>query len=580
MPAGHRRGRRLTLFGMTRFPPPTSYDAFRALPLLLLALLLAQATGAEKPALPDAVLNPLAPRPDAPALPAPGPPIDLDQYENPLLLFEGKGAPLSAPEWNTDELPPLLPAAVEVPETPPSAEEQRLLRLGARVAASVAAVRVWDKFGASLATGVGSYVSPDGVLLTDAGLLHPEFAERVDYVTLQHADGTSSRVRGFYHVDLVTGIALLQAEETETLPIELAPGHDFSTKQDAHVLAVSEKRGLVLAGARVQADAAVTGLGWLNVRGDDSPGAVGSPVLDAEGRLIALVALAVPLKSWKNFALPADAAALLLREARAPLRPLTELPRRPGLREVTNDPAFVEAFRLLEEKRFATALRKLLPLARRFPRSAECWALLGLNALHLNAGPEALNCQRKAVALDPKAGLYWHQLAVARLRAGPEAASAADENREALQLAVDQRPDDAQAWLLLAGHLAREGDLNSADDALRRTTLLAPDNARAHYLLACVRGKLGDHDGAQTAVRRSLALAPDQAEAWYYQGLLHQHRGEHAEAAKSWQRTVRLQPRHPQAWLNLAHAQRKAGRETEARQAILEHQKVRAQAAR
>ncbi len=567
---------------MTRIPPPTSHAPFRALLALLPALLLAPVANAEKPPLPDAVLNPLAPRPDAPALPAPGPPIDLDQYENPLLLFEGAGTPATVPDWNTDLLPPLLPAPVEVPEAAPepTPEERRLLTLGARVAASVAAVRVWDKFGAPLAAGVGSYVSPEGVLLTDAGLLHPEIAERVDYVTLQHADGTSSRVRGFYHVDLVTGIALLQAEETETLPIELAPGHDFSTEQDAHVLAVSEKRGLVLAGARVQADTAVTGLGWLNVRGEDSPGAVGSPVLDDEGRLIALVALAVPLKSWKNFALSVDAAALLLREARAPLRPLSELPRRPGLREVTNDPAFVEAFRLLEQKRFAAALRKLLPLARRYPRSAECWALLGLNALHLNAGPEALNCQRKAVALDPRAGLYWHQLAVARLRAGPEAATAADEDREALQQAVDQRPDDAQAWLLLAGHLAREGDLTAADDALRRTTLLAPDNARAHYLLACVRGKLGDHDGAQTAVRRSLSLAPDQADAWYYQGLLHQHRGEHAEAAKAWQRTVRLQPRHPQAWLNLAHAQRKAGRETEARQAILEHQKVRAQAAR
>lgn len=567
---------------MTRIPPPTSHAPFRALLALLPALLLAPVANAEKPPLPDAVLNPLAPRPDAPALPAPGPPIDLDQYENPLLLFEGAGAPATVHDWNTDLLPPLLPMPAEVSEEPqePTAEEQRLLSLGAHVAASVAAVRVWDKFGAPLATGVGSYVSPDGVLLTDAGLLHPEIAERVDYVTLQHADGTSSRVRGFYHVDLVTGIALLQAEETETLPLELAPGHDFTAEQEAHVLAVSEKRGLVLASARVQADAAVTGLGWLNVRGEDSPGAVGSPVLNAEGRLIALVALAVPLKNWKNFALSADAAALLLREARAPLQPLTELPRRPGLREVTNDPTFVEAFRLLEQKRFAAALRKLLPLARRYPRSAECWALLGLNALHLNAGPEALNCQRKAVALDPRAGLYWHQLAVARLRAGPEAAKAADEDRETLQQAVDQRPDDAQAWLLLAGHLARAGDLPGADDALRRTTLLAPDNARAHYLLACVRGKLGDHAGAQIAVRRSLALAPQQAEAWYYQGLLHQHRGEHAEAANSWQRTVRLQPRHPQAWLNLAHAQRRVGRETEARQAILEHQKVRAQAAR
>jgi tetratricopeptide (TPR) repeat protein len=548
----------------------------------LCALLGVAVLRAEKPALPDAVLNPLAPRPAtvSPTLPEPGPPIDLDHYENPLLLFDGAGGPPVDPAWKTDLLTPLAPMPEEEPAPEPSAEEKRLLQLGARVAASVAAVRVCDKFGALLAIGIGSYVSPDGVLLTDAGLLHPEIAERVDYVTLQHADGTSSRVRGFYHVDLVTGIALLQSEESETEPIALAPGRDFTAEQEAHVLAVSEKRGLVLASARVQADAAVTGLGWLNVRGEDSPGAVGSPVLDAEGRLTALIALAVPLKNWKNFALPADAAALLLRETRAPLRPLTELPRRPGLREVTNEPAFAEAFRLLEQKRFTAALRKLLPLARRYPRSAECWALLGLNALHLNAGPEALNCQRKAVALDPTAGLYWHQLAVSRMRAGTEAPPAEDEDREALQLAVDQQPNDAQAWLLLAGHLARAGDLTAADDALRRTTLLAPENARAHYLLACVRGKLGDHDGAQTAVRRSLSIAPDQADAWFYQGLLQTQRGEHAEAAKSWQRTVRLQPRHPQAWLNLAHAQRKAGRETEARQAILEHQKVRVQAAR
>lgn len=567
------------LVGMTRTPKPHGTGA--AL-LLLFALLLADASHAEKPALPDAVLNPLAPRPAAPspALPQAGTPFDLDSYENPLLLFEGANP--EPPLWDEDLLTPLQPMPSEVTEPTQelSEEEQRLMALGARVAASMASVRVWDKFGAQLAAGVGSYVNTDGVLLTDAGLLHPEIAERVDYVTLQHADGSSSRVRGFYHVDLVTGVALLQAEEGDTQPLELAPGHDFTSEQAVHVLAVSEKRGLVLAGARIQADPALTGIGWLDVRGEDSPGAVGSPVLDEEGRMIALIALAVPLKNWKNFALPAEAAALELRQPRAPLRPLSELPRRPGLREVTNDPAFVEAFRTLEEKRFTTALRKLLQLTRRYPRSAECWALLGLNALHLGAGSEALNCQRKAVALDPKAGLYWHQLAVARLRAGPGLATAAGEDREALQLAVDQRPDDAQAWLLLAGHLAREGDLKGADDALRRTTLLAPENARAHYLLACVRGQLGDHAGAQIAVRRSLDLALDQAEAWYYQGLLQAHRGEHAEAAKSWQRTVRLQPRHPQAWLNLAHAQRKAGRETEARQAILEHQKVRAQAAR
>ena len=50
---------------MTRIPPPTSHAPFRALLALLPALLLAPVANAEKPPLPDAVLNPLAPRPDA-----------------------------------------------------------------------------------------------------------------------------------------------------------------------------------------------------------------------------------------------------------------------------------------------------------------------------------------------------------------------------------------------------------------------------------------------------------------------------------------------------------------------------------
>lgn len=528
---------------------------------------------------PAAVLDPIS-RPPAGEPPLPegaGFPADADQYENPLLLFDGARRDLPMAETpDPDLLPPLAaPPPAGSPEAPLTPEQLRLRTLGAKVAASVVGLRVWDEFGTELSRGIGCFVTRDGILLTDTGLLHPEIAGRVSYITTLSADGSSHKIRGFYLADLTTGVTLLQSEARATEPIELVTDADFRQSQPCHVLALSEQRGLVLAEASVQADSALTGLGWLNLRGSDSPGTVGSPVLAADGRVLAVVGMQVPLRSWMNFALPADAAALALRQKRAPLQPLERLPQRPRLQEVSADPEFLAAFQALQHRRVESAMRRFVQLARRYPRSAECWALLGLSASHLGAGPEALNCQRKAVALDPKAGLYWHQLALAKLRETPGAAPQTDEDREALELAVEQRPNDQLAWLLLASRHVRDGNLGQAEEALERVTLLAPEYAQGHYLRAYVRGRKRDYEGAQAAIRQSLALDSGSAEAWFYQGLLLDRAGEPAEAAKAYRNAVRLRPAHPQAGLNLAYALKKAGRQAEAREAFAAHQRRR-----
>jgi tetratricopeptide (TPR) repeat protein len=403
--------------------------------------------------------------------------------------------------------------------------------------------------------------------------LHPEIAEKIDYITVTGADGTHQKVTGFYTADLTTGVTLLQGELTDTTPLELAPDTSFRDEQPCHVLAMSEKRGLVLADAKAQMDSALTGLGWLNVRGLDSPGGVGSPVINDVGQVIGIVGMQVPLKSWMNFALPCDAAAFQIRKTRSALQPLTNLPKTPKLREVANDADFVRAFETLQKRRIESAMRQFVALARKYPRSAECWALLGLSASYLGAAPEALNCQRKAVALDPKTGLYWHQLAFAKLRENPNAIPDTTEDREALELATEQRPNDALAWLLLASRRVRDGDLASAEDALKRVILLAPNYAQAYYLSAYVRGRLKDYDGAQTAITQSLKLNPGYSEAWYYQGLLFDKRNSLDEAAKAYRNTVRLRPTHPNAWKNLAYSLKKSGRSTEAKEAFAEHTK-------
>ena len=552
--------------------------------LCLHALALGQETPRKLTPLPETEEEkPLLKRPAdtlEPKLPeSSGFPVDVNDYENPLLLFQGGPRELPmADEPNPDLLPPISPylpgeLPPDLPGKPPTLDELRLRDLGMKIVTSVVGLRVWDSFGTQLASGVGCYVTRDGIILTDTGLLHPEIVEKIDYITVTGADGTNHRITGFYVADLATGVTLLQGERTETTPLELFTETDFRQEQRCHVLAMSEKRGLVLADATAQMDAALTGLGWLNVRGKDSPGGVGSPVVNDAGQMIGIVGMKVPLKSWMNFALPIEAAALELRKRRAPLQPITQLPRKPKLREVVLDPAFVRAFETLQAKRVEQAMRQFVALARKYPRSAECWALLGLSASYLGAAPEALNCQRKAVALDPKTGLYWHQLAFAKMREKPGALPDTTEDREALELATEQRPNDALAWLLLASRRVRDGDLGSADDALRRVMLLAPNYSQAHYLSAYVKGRQKDYAGAQTAITQSLKLNPGYSEAWFYQGLLLDKTGEAEEAAKAYRNTVRLRPSHPEAWKNLAYALKKSGRSTEAREAFAEHTK-------
>lgn len=520
--------------------------------------------------------------PKEPQLPETGAgfPVDVNNYENPLLLFQGGKQEIPmADDPSPDLLPPISPylpgekPPEGTPDKPLTPDELRLRSLGLKIVSSVVGLRVWDSFGTQLANGVGCYVSKDGVILTDSGLLHPEIAEKIDYITVTGADGTNHKITGFYVADLISGIALLQGELTDTTPLELAPDTDFRQEQACHVLAMSEKRGLVLADATAQMDGALTGLGWLNVRGKDSPGGVGSPVVNHAGQMIGIVAMQVPLKSWMNFALPCDAAAFEIRKSRAPLKPLTSLPKTPKLREVASDPEFVRAFETLQKRRVESAMRQFVALARKYPRSAECWALLGLTASYLGAAPEALNCQRKAVALDPKAGLYWHQLAFAKLRESAGTMPDTTEDKEALELATEQRPNDALAWLLLASRRVRDGDLGSADDALKRVMLLAPNYAQAYYLSAYVKGRQKEYEAAQTAITQSLKLNPGYSEAWYYQGLLFDKNNDPTEAAKAYRNTVRLRPTHPNAWKNLAYALKKSGKNTEAREAFEEHTK-------
>jgi tetratricopeptide (TPR) repeat protein len=490
------------------------------------------------------------------------------------------GAPEDAPELVTPELRQMIDAALEeplmgaAPDARPPAQpiDPKLLALATQTAGRVVGLRVWDGYGEELARGCGCFVTARGDVLTDLSLVRPSHARRIEYITVLTGSGERHRVTGFRWQDERSGLAILTTDATDTPFLTLQTRSDFSRQRPVRILALHEQRGVILADAVAFADASRSGEGWLNLRGDDSPGEPGSPVIDDRGEAVGLVALRVPARQWVNFGISLAAVAGDIEAAlKLPERPLARLDATSGQR-LANDERFLTAFQNLHAGRISTAVTQLLRLRQIYPRSAEVWALLGLACAKAGAAEEAHNCNRKAVALDPEVGQYWYQL-------GFDHGTLTDASQrsaaiEALHRTVEQRPTDVPAWLMLAERQVVEGQFRNAEKSLLQLIKLRPQFAHALYLLSYTRGKLGDYSGAELAIRECLRQDKKSARAWFYLGLLLTKEKRFPEAVEALRATVEVAPQHPHAWLNLAVLQRRMGRITDAALAHAQHQRV------
>jgi len=77
------------------------------------------------------------------------------------------------------------------------------------------------------------------------------------------------------------------------------------------------------------------------------------------------------------------------------------------------------------------------------------------------------------------------------------------------EAAVEASPADAQRWQSLAADLLNLGDLDRAEEAVRRAMKLDGRRGSTHYSLARIVARRGDHDGALTNLRKALELQPE-----------------------------------------------------------------------
>ncbi len=174
----------------------------------------------------------------------------------------------------------------------------------------------------------------------------------------------------------------------------------------------------------------------------------------------------------------------------------------------------------------------------------------------------------RAALTDPAAPpLAASRLGLLLLRGGRPAEAVAPLTR-----AANARPDDAAAWVNLAGALLAAGRLAEAREIAQTAVRLAPNLAPAHATLAAARLAASDAHGALAAADAALALAPTHAEAWFTCGTALAALGDAEGSVRALETAVDLAPEHARARVNLGNALATLDRQAEAevtlRQAI------------
>ncbi|MBK6385372.1 MAG: tetratricopeptide repeat protein [Rhodoferax sp.] len=155
----------------------------------------------------------------------------------------------------------------------------------------------------------------------------------------------------------------------------------------------------------------------------------------------------------------------------------------------------------------------------------EAWAKLSLIEKGLGNYPQAENCARRALALNPKLAYGHYALGQA-----------------------------------LHSQMQRVAAIAS----YRAATALMPDLADAHYLLGLALHEQGEIADATASLRQALRCRPDFPEALAELGAVCLDVGEVEAGLDKLQHAVRLQPTHLAALGNISHALRLLGQNQEA----------------
>jgi len=145
-----------------------------------------------------------------------------------------------------------------------------------------------------------------------------------------------------------------------------------------------------------------------------------------------------------------------------------------------------ESLALCDERRWEEAGATLLALLAEQPANVSAWFQLGNVRGEQGRDPEALDCFRRAVALDPAHARSWNNLGSASQRLGR-----GDEALAAYKAALERDPGLFEPYLNLGRLCGDRGDLQAAARYLSAGLDRHPAHPMLVHLLAAAKGDNG-----------------------------------------------------------------------------------------
>jgi Tfp pilus assembly protein PilF len=208
------------------------------------------------------------------------------------------------------------------------------------------------------------------------------------------------------------------------------------------------------------------------------------------------------------------------------------------------------------------------------PRDAKPFYYLGVVAERKGDGAHAVELYRRAVALDPKLGEAWSNLAALDLSLGhaeaarddaTKATAAAADSFEAwfnlglandalaqpkpatvaYQRALALKPGDTDTLVNLGAAQRRAGDVPGATRTFEEAVKRAPRDPQAHYDLGLCLADAGKLDAGRDHVKRATELDPTYTLAWRRLAAIELRRGHCADARAAFDRFFKLSPKTP-----------------------------------
>ncbi len=136
----------------------------------------------------------------------------------------------------------------------------------------------------------------------------------------------------------------------------------------------------------------------------------------------------------------------------------------------------------------------------------------------------------------------------------PAPAPAPPTDVEVLRERVAAQPDDADAWLHLAGVYDRISLYEDEADALRRVVALRPADGSVYVKLGTTYGRLGRHQEAVEAFSRAERTVKDQPVLYNNLAISYGKVGRTSDEIAALRKAIALRPRYAVARFNLGMA--------------------------